>query len=122
MSCGCQLVNHVFTQAPYSFVVVLLCVLFGTLPIGHTGMPLCACVLLGTVATTGFVFFVGAPITSPTGSYDVITELVLRCHANVNLEELREKTVINYNNEETRENTTENVKRGATENAIDVCV
>jgi len=78
LSCGCKLLNHVVTQAPYSAVVILVSILFGTLPIGHAAMPNIVGILLGAVTTVLFVWFVCAPILSPTGRFDPLTQLWIR--------------------------------------------
>ncbi|CAB9515490.1 Inherit from COG: Na H antiporter [Seminavis robusta] len=93
MSCGCKLLNHVVTQAPYSTVIVIFCILFGTIPIGRNAMPNIVGILLALVAIILWVFFVGAPIVSPTGRYDILTELFLKCRPNPGLQELREETI-----------------------------
>ena len=93
MSCRCKLLNHVVTQAPYSLMIILLCILFGTIPIGRDAMPNIVCILLGAVATVGLVFFLGSPVTNKTGRYDIITELFLKCFNNEEYEALREETI-----------------------------
>jgi len=65
---------------------------FGTIPVGRDAMPNVVGILIGAVASFTFVCFVGAPILSPTGRHDLMTELVLKCHSNPHLLELREET------------------------------
>ena len=93
MSCRCKLLNHVLTQAPYSVTVVILCILFGTIPVGRDAMPNFVCILLGAAATVGIVLVVGVPVTSNTGRYDFFTELFLKVYKNENYEELRQETI-----------------------------
>ena len=119
MSCGCKLLDHVTTQAPYSLLIVLYCILFGTIPIGRDAMPNIVGILLGFVAIVGTVFFVGAPITNTTGRFDILTELVLKVWPNHNLEELRKDT-IHYNEHRSRALTDKDVDEKNPDDVEDV--
>jgi hypothetical protein len=96
MSCGCKLLDHVTTQAPYSLLIVVLCILFGTIPIGFgaNSMPNAVGILLGFVFLVAFIYFVAAPVNNPSGRYDIFTEMFLKCFPNPGLEELRKETIL----------------------------
>ena len=67
--------NHVNTQAPYVFWVVLFATLFGYIPIGYSAYPNIVGILLGWVSCALFVYFICVPVLSPTGQWDFITRL-----------------------------------------------
>jgi hypothetical protein len=92
LSCDCQLLRHVTTQAPYVMVIVILSILVGTLPIGSEAWPNIIGILIGCVIVLLFTYFVCVPVASPTGRYDIITEMGLRFFPNPELLDLRENT------------------------------
>ena len=92
LACDCQLLRHVVTQTPYVVVVVILSTLVGTLPIGAEAWPNIIGILIGCVIVALFSYFICVPVASPTGRYDIITELTLRVFPNIELLELRENT------------------------------
>ncbi|CAB9514144.1 Inherit from COG: Na H antiporter [Seminavis robusta] len=94
MSCGCKLLGHVITQAPYATIVSLVSILFGTIPIGHDAFPNIVGILLGVVAIGLFVYLLCAPILSPTGRFDPITQLWLRFRKESPLTQLQADTII----------------------------
>ena len=75
LACDVNLMKHVNTQAPYVFWVVIFSILLGYLPVGYSGYPNIVGILLGWVACALFVYFVCAPVLSPTGHWDVVTKL-----------------------------------------------
>ena len=70
LACDVTLVAHVSTQAPYVLISVLCSVIFGTLPIGYDAWPNMVGIALGWVVLGLFVYFVCAPVISPTGRWD----------------------------------------------------
>lgn len=75
LACDVKLMNHVNTQAPYVFVVVLISVLVGYIPAGYGAYPNIVGILLGWVICGLFVWFVCVPVLSPTGKWDIVTQL-----------------------------------------------
>jgi hypothetical protein len=79
LACDCKLLDHVSTQAPYAFVVVVISMILGTIPIGYgDNWPNIVGILLGTAAVIAFVYGLCVPVLSPTGRYDIFTELYLK--------------------------------------------
>ncbi|KAG7373467.1 Na+/H+ antiporter NhaC-like protein [Nitzschia inconspicua] len=70
LACDVTLVAHVSTQAPYVLVIVLISVLFGTIPIGFDAWPNMVGIALGWVASLGFVYGICVPVISKTGRWD----------------------------------------------------
>ena len=98
LASDCQLLNHVATQAPYAVIVMLLSVFFGTLPIGMAkSMPNIVSILLGVVAIAIVVYGLCVPVLSPTGRFDIFTQLWLRFKKDSALRQLQEDTVKRYN-------------------------
>jgi len=77
LACDCKLLAHVVTQAPYVIVTVLVSMLLGTIPIGYSDWPNIVGILLGALLIVLFVYFICVPVLSPTGRYDILTELYL---------------------------------------------
>lgn len=75
IACDVNLMNHVNTQAPYVFWVVLFATLFGYIPIGYSAYPNIVGIFLGWVSCALFVYFICVPVLSPTGQWDFITRL-----------------------------------------------
>jgi Na+/H+ antiporter NhaC len=93
LSSDCDLLQHVFTQAPYGALISLLSILLGTLPVGY-GVPNAVCVLLGLVVIVLYVFFLCQPIISQTGNFDIVTELYMRIKGEVcGLHNLKKDTI-----------------------------
>jgi len=78
LACDCQLLSHVVTQAPYVLFTVFVSIILGTIPIGYSDMPNIVGILLGWLVLILFVYFVCVPVLSPTGRYDVFTEILLK--------------------------------------------
>jgi hypothetical protein len=70
LACDVTLVAHVSTQAPYVLISVLWSIIFGTIPIGYDAWPNMVGIALGWVTIGLFVYFVCAPVISPTGHWD----------------------------------------------------
>ena len=75
LACDVKLMNHVNTQAPYVMWVVLFAIVLGYIPAGYSGYPNIVGILLGWVACALFVFFICVPVISPTGKWDIFTQL-----------------------------------------------
>jgi len=99
LACDCELLPHVGTQAPYVFVVTLISVVLGTLPIGYVGWPSIIGVLLGLGLIGAFTFFVCKPIVSETGKFDLLTELYMMATKSEELMTLQADTIKAYNGE-----------------------
>jgi hypothetical protein len=97
LASDCSLLAHVVTQAPYVIVIVIISILFGTVPIGRDAWPNIVGILLGAAAVICFVYFLCVPVLSPTGRYDIFTELYLKVQAyrkkDSNLIDLRVDTI-----------------------------
>jgi len=91
LACDVKLMNHVNTQAPYVFWVVLFASLFGYIPAGYGAYPNIVGILLGWVACALFVFFLCVPVMSPTGRWDFITQLC--CARSSELQQLADDCV-----------------------------
>ena len=104
LACDCNLIKHVMTQVPYVIYVVIISVLLGTIPIGFDAWPNIVGILLGVVAILAFVFLLCVPISSPTGRYDLVTELFIKFNSNGTKEKelikLREDTIKRARGEE----------------------
>jgi hypothetical protein len=97
--------EHVGTQAPYAIITVVIIALFGTIPpIGYGAWPNIVGILLGALSTVAFVYIFCVPVISPTGKFDIITELYLKVRDNSSLIQLKEDTVKAYNAELPSEN------------------
>jgi Na+/H+ antiporter NhaC len=92
----CKLLAHVSTQAPYAVYIIIVSVLFGTLPIGRGTWPNIVGIILGAIFIAITVVVLGRPIVSKTGSYDIFTELILRCKPSEALQKLKQDTVDYY--------------------------
>jgi hypothetical protein len=99
LACECGLLEHVETQAPYAIIVVVISTLFGTIPIGYGAWPNIVGILLGALSTAAFVYLFCVPVISPTGKFDIFTELYLRVSNNSSLIQLKADTVKVYNGE-----------------------
>jgi Na+/H+ antiporter family len=78
LASDCKLLAHVVTQAPYATIVIIVSILFGTLPIGRAAWPNIVGILLGFVALCMFVWGICVPIVSPTGRFDIFTLLYMK--------------------------------------------
>ena len=104
LACDCNLLAHVSTQMGYAIVVSIISILLGTIPIGYDAWPNIIGILIGAGLVVGFVFLLCAPVLSPTGRYDPMTELILmiksaRGGETSVLLKLKEDTVKAYNGE-----------------------
>jgi len=88
----CGLMEHVGTQAPYVLVVVIVSILFGTLPIGRGAWPNFVGFILGLLFLAAFLFGVCKPVLSPTGAWDPITLLFQKIAKTEGLEKLQQDT------------------------------
>jgi Na+/H+ antiporter NhaC len=93
LACDCQLLPHVYTQAPYVIICCLISILLGTIPIGYDAWPNIIGVLLGAGLTLGFVYGYCQPVISPTGKFDILTELWLATKKESPLHKLKEDTI-----------------------------
>jgi Na+/H+ antiporter NhaC len=100
LACNCELLGHVYTQAPYVLMTCFLCTIVGTLPIGYNLFPNIIGILLGLVATIAWVYLYCKPVISPTGKYDFFTELIFRLTKATKMTKLAEDTVRAYNGED----------------------
>lgn len=89
----CGLMEHVGTQAPYVLVVVIISILFGTLPVGRGAWPNFVCFLLGIAILIAFIFVVCKPVIDPNGAWDPITLLFQKIAKTEGLEKLRLDTI-----------------------------
>ena len=78
LASDCQLLSHVVTQGPYVVVIVIVSVILGTVPIGYSNWPNIIAILLGTLTIVAFVYGICVPVLSPSGRYDIMTELQLK--------------------------------------------
>lgn len=78
LASDCQLLSHVVTQAPYVIVTIIVSIIMGTVPIGYSDWPNIIGILLGALVLVAFVYGICVPVMSPTGRYDIITELQLK--------------------------------------------
>jgi Na+/H+ antiporter family len=92
----CKLLAHVSTQAPYAVYIIIVSVLFGTLPIGRKAWPNIVGIILGAIFILITALLFARPVVSKTGSYDVITELILRCKPSEELQKLKQDTIDFY--------------------------
>jgi hypothetical protein len=76
----------------YAIVVTLISILVGTIPIGYDAWPNIIGILIGTGLIAAFVYFGCAPVLSPTGRYDPMTELFLMIRGDDDLMKLKEDT------------------------------
>jgi hypothetical protein len=76
----------------YAIVVSLISILLGTIPIGYDAWPNIIGILIGTGLIVAFVYFGCAPVLSPTGRYDPMTELFLMIRGDDDLMKLKEDT------------------------------
>jgi hypothetical protein len=97
LACDCNLVRHVGTQAPYVLVTCIISIVLGTIPIGYDAWPNIVGILLGFVSLAAFVYTVCVPVVSPTGRFDIFTELYLKVYPNEALVTLKQDTVKAYN-------------------------
>ena len=93
LACDCDLVAHVSTQAPYAVVVSFISILLGTIPWGYSAWPNIIGILLGAAAIVLFAVFFCAPILSPTGRFDLLTEAKISLTKSAALNQLREDTI-----------------------------
>jgi hypothetical protein len=100
LACDCKLLSHVTTQAPYAIVVILISIILGTVPIGYDGWPNIIGILIGVLVIGAFVFGVCPKVISPTGNFDIFTELFLKYKADSPLHQLKADTVKAFNGEE----------------------
>lgn len=91
LACDVKLMNHVNTQAPYVLWVVLFAMILGYIPAGYSGYPNIVGILLGWVACALFVYFICVPIVSPTGKWDIFTQLF--CSKSATLQKLSDDCV-----------------------------
>jgi len=100
LACDVTLVAHVTTQAPYVLVMVLISIVFGTIPIGYDAWPNMVGIALGWVCSLVFVYVVCVPIISPTGRWDPSFKFCCgRNHDPEFLEQLTNDTIKKYNGE-----------------------
>mmetsp|Transcript_12454 Transcript_12454/g.21401 ORF Transcript_12454/g.21401 Transcript_12454/m.21401 type:complete len:772 (-) Transcript_12454:439-2754(-) len=97
LAAKCELTAHVKTQAPYAFTVAIVCIFCGTLPVGTGGYSTGAGVAVGIIVTLIVGFLLGAPVRdSPSGRFDIMTELYMRATKNEKLMELKEESARVY--------------------------
>jgi hypothetical protein len=116
LACDVDLMDHVNTQAPYVFWVVLFASILGYIPAGYCAYPNIVGILLGWVACALFTFFVCVPVLSPTGRWDFMTQLC--CTRANELQKLAEDCVKKVNGEDIQEKEVE-AKEINQEEAVD---
>jgi Na+/H+ antiporter NhaC len=101
LASDCQLLCHVTTQAPYAVIVVIVCILCGTIPIGYDAWPNMVGILLGWVLLGLFCYFICKPSINAKGDFDIFTEFYIRYigRNGAQYEQLRTDTVKSFNNE-----------------------
>ena len=77
LSSDCHHLVHVVTQLPYIFMVALLSLIVGTLPVGLGLYPVGVGFFLGVVFLLCFVFFLCCPVLDPNGQWDLATRLYI---------------------------------------------
>ena len=103
LACDCELLRHVSTQAPYAFIIVVISILFGTLPIGKDTWPNYVGILLGALCVGLVIFGLFRPVLSESGAFDPLTELYLKVRATEDLEVLRRDTADAFANQAEQE-------------------
>jgi Na+/H+ antiporter NhaC len=95
LASDCKLLSHVTTQAPYSAVVVFVCIICGTIPIGYDAWPNMIGIVLGWILLGLFTYFVCKPAINAKGDFDIFTEFAIRYigRSRASFEELRADTV-----------------------------
>lgn len=97
IACDCGLMEHVKTQMPYAGLVALWSVLVGTIPIGYNpGYPNALGIVLGMIFLFISIYFLGAPIVTESGKFDIGTELYLKIVPNAELAKIKEDTAACY--------------------------
>jgi hypothetical protein len=123
LASDCKLLAHVVTQAPYATVVIIVSMLFGTLPIGRDAWPNIVGILLGTLALFAFVFGICVPITSPTGRFDIFTLMYMKYKGpSSDLYQLQADTIAAYGGAETEQKDPVGADDGVVPNELDVDV
>uniref|UniRef100_A0A7S1BIJ2 Na+/H+ antiporter NhaC-like C-terminal domain-containing protein n=1 Tax=Corethron hystrix TaxID=216773 RepID=A0A7S1BIJ2_9STRA len=90
LACECNLLAHVTTQIPYAMVIALWSILFGTLPIGFAPKyPNWLAIILGLIVIVLTVIYLGVPVESESGNFDVITEMYMKIRKCPGLEKLK---------------------------------
>jgi hypothetical protein len=101
LASDCKLLAHVSTQAPYAVYIIIVSLLFGTVPIGREAWPNIVGIILGAIFILLCALLLAPPVISKTGRYDVLTELILRCRPSDDLEKLKQDTAAFYASSET---------------------
>ena len=96
LASDCQLLAHVSTQAPYAIIMMILSILFGTLPIGMEAWPNIVGIVLGVVAIALFVYGMCVPVLCKNGRFDIFTNLWLRIRKDSALHQLSDDTAKRY--------------------------
>ena len=99
----CTLMGHVETQAPYVVVVVVISILFGTLPIGSSTWPNVVGYILGILVIVAFVFAVCKPVLATNGNWDPVTLIYAKITKAQGLEQLKLDTIKAANGESVEE-------------------
>lgn len=97
MASGCQVLEHVKTQAPYAVVVMIWSILVGTIPSGMKSFANWVSILLGFIFMLFHAIVTSEFAINKTGRYDIFTEIYLRCTKDKDfLIKLKEDTVKAY--------------------------
>jgi Na+/H+ antiporter NhaC len=101
LASDCQLLCHVNTQAPYAVIVVIVCVLCGTIPIGYDAWPNMVGIIIGWILLGLFTYFICKPSINATGEFDIFTEFYIRyiSRNGSEYEQLRADTIKSFNGE-----------------------
>ena len=78
LATDCKLLGHVSTQAPYAVIVIFVSIVLGTVPIGNDTWPNIVGIILGVIVLGLFVQFYCKPIVNSDGSFDILTELIVK--------------------------------------------
>ena len=97
LACDVTLMQHVVTQAPYVFVVVIFAIVFGYVPMGYDAYPNFVGILLGWASIFLYVYLFCVPIIHPTGRWDPITTIL--CSRTDELQTLQDDCIKKSNGE-----------------------
>lgn len=98
LSSDCALLRHVVTQAPYCALAIIVSLLLGYLPSGFGVWRAIVGIVIGFLVIALFLYFVCVSPASPSGRYDILTELYLKLKKDEGLEILRQDTIKFYAN------------------------
>jgi len=92
LASGCQLMQHVKTQAPYALMPGLFAMIWGTLPVAFGLYNNGVAILLGFLTMLSVALLIAVPPINKTGRFDIFTELYMMFHKNSELHTIKEDT------------------------------